>query len=255
MPLFVRPKKTDLNVPAKDLPVVRKDKHDFRDSIHWRIFRIMAEFVEGFQYIADLKRTVSFFGGAQFDEDSPHYKEAVELARMLAEEGFTIVTGGGPGIMEAANRGAAEVSSDCSAGLCSKNGSVGLNIDLAKEQRRNPYVQHALGFHYFFTRKVMLSYAAQAYVFFPGGFGTLDEFFEITTLIQTKKIEHIPVILVGKDFWQPLLSWIETDLYVRHGTVDEEDLKLYQLAGNIAEAFEIIKNSKERTELFFEDGD
>jgi len=234
-----------INVPAKQLPPHVHKKHDFRESIHWRIFRIMAEFVEGFQFLADLKKTVSFFGSARFSERNMHYQEAVLLSRMLAEEGFTVVTGGGPGILEAANRGAAEVSHD--------HQSIGLNIELADEQRRNPYVQGGPGFHYFFTRKVMLSYAAQAYIFFPGGYGTLDEFFEIVTLIQTKKIERLPVVLVGRDFWEPLVTWMRDNLYESHATIDEEDLSLFTLVNTVEEAFDVVKNSKERTDLLFTD--
>src|SRR3989344_3924602 len=199
----------EINVPAKELPVHHHHKNDFRESFHWRIFRIMAEFVEGFQFLADYKKTVSFFGSTKFDERNEHYQEALELARLLAEDGFVVITGGGPGIMEAANRGAAEVSKD--------HQSVGINIELTDVQRQNRYVQRGAGFHYFFTRKVMMAYSAQAYVFFPGGLGTLDEFFEITTLIQTKKIEtHIPVVLIGKDFWAPLLAWIDETMLKKH---------------------------------------
>src|SRR3989344_4370213 len=232
----------EINVPAKELPVHHHHKNDFRESFHWRIFRIMAEFVEGFQFLADYKKTVSFFGSTKFDERNEHYQEALELARLLAEDGFTVITGGGPGIMEAANRGAAEVSKD--------HQSVGINIELDIAQRKNPYVQRSAAFHYFFTRKVMLSYAAQAYVFFPGGFGTLDEFFEITTLTQTRKIEeHIPIVLVRKDFWEPLLSYINEELLNKHGAIDEEDTRIYTLVGSVRDAYEIVNNSKERNSL------
>jgi uncharacterized protein (TIGR00730 family) len=236
-----------MNIPAKDLPAQPR-KHDFRESFQWRVFRIMAEFVEGFQFLADYKKMVSIFGSARFKENDPWYREAQRLGAMLTKEGFSIVTGGGPGIMEAANRGAIEGDGEqCSLGLC----SVGLNIELIEEQRRNPYIQKGPGFHYFFTRKVMLSYAAQAYVFFPGGLGTLDEFFEIVTLIQTKKIsKKIPVVLIGRDFWSPLLEWIDKTLYGEYNTVDEEDKKLYTLVDSIGQAFEIVKHSKPREDIF-----
>lgn len=231
-----------MNVPAKDLGGKNpKHPHDFRDSLHWRIFRIMSEFVEGFQFLADYQKTVTFFGSARFQEKNEHYQEAVELGRLLAEEGFTVITGGGPGIMEAGNRGAAEISLDK---------SVGLNIELADEQRRNPFVHKGMGFHYFFTRKVMMSYAARAYVFFPGGYGTLDELFEMITLIQTKKITHIPVVLIGKDYWGPLIEWMTKNLYEEHATIDEEDLKLFTFVDTIEEAFELIKEAPPRRELY-----
>lgn len=231
-----------MNIPASKLPQ-EKHKDDFRESFHWRVFRIMAEFIEGFQFLADFKKTVTFFGSARFDENQKWYKQAQELAARLAKEGFAIVTGGGPGIMEAANRGA------CDAGNGQR--SIGLNIQLPEEQRVNPYVKKGLGFHYFFTRKVMLSYAAQAYVFFPGGFGTLDEFFELTTLIQTKKInKKIPVILVGADFWNPLLSWIRTDVYGKYGAIDEEDMDIYKVVDTVDKAFDIVKHSKERLDIY-----
>ena len=234
----------EMNVPASKLPA-EKPKNDFRESFHWRILRIMSEFTEGFNFIADFKKTVSFFGSARFNEDHKWYEEARELAGRLAKEGFSIVTGGGPGIMEAANRGALDAKPD--------HNSIGLNIQLPEEQRVNPYVRKGIGFHYFFTRKVMLSYAAQAYIFFPGGLGTLDEFFEIITLIQTKKIdEKIPVVLVGREYWQPFLEWIEKDVYGKYGTIDKEDMKIYTLVDSVDEAFKIIKNSKERTELYTE---
>lgn len=204
------------------------------DEFGWRIFRIMAEFVEGFQLIRELKKTVSFFGSARFRETNKHYKEAVELGELLGQDGYTVVTGGGPGIMEAGNRGAHNV----------KAPSVGLNIQLPEEQRINPYVTRSLGFHYFFTRKVMLSYAAQAYVFFPGGYGTLNELSELLTLIQTKKIEPIPIILVGRDFWRPFIDWVRVSMYESHKAVDEDDMKIFHLVHDVKEAYQIIKKSE-----------
>ena len=217
-------------------------KMDFRESVLWRIFRIMAEFVDGFQFLADLKKTVTFFGSSRFTSEIPEYKEARRLAYLLGQDGFTVITGGGPGIMEAANRGAFEANAQ----------SVGLNILLIPmEQRINDYVKKGMGFHYFFTRKVMLAFASQAYVFFPGGFGTLDEMSEIVTLIQTNKISRdIPVVLVGKDFWEPFLVWVKEMMYDKYKAIDEGDMKLYSLVDSADEAFKIIKESKERKELF-----
>ncbi|MFA5853942.1 MAG: TIGR00730 family Rossman fold protein [Patescibacteria group bacterium] len=203
------------------------------DEFGWRIFRIMAEFVDGFQIIRGLNKTVSFFGSARFGENDHHYKEARELAQKLGKAGYTIVTGGGPGIMEAGNRGAMDVGAQ----------SVGLNIELPKEQHLNPYTTRSQGFHYFFTRKVMLSYAAQAYVYFPGGFGTLDELLELVVLIQTKKIDPLPVVLVGKDFWSPFMKWIEEHVYKNHQAIDKEDMSIYHLAHDVDDAFSIIERT------------
>ena len=200
----------------------------------------MAEFVDGFQFLADFKKTVTFFGSARFDEKNKWYAEARKLASLLAQENIGVISGGGPGIMEAANRGAAEAGGD----------SIGLNIKLPYEQRINPWVKKAIAFHYFFVRKVMLSYSAQAYVFFPGGFGTLDEVFEIITLIQTKKVSGtIPVILVGKEFWQPICEWIDEALYQKFATIDKEDMSLYRLVDTAEEALAVAKAAPLRKEF------
>lgn len=210
---------------------------DYVRNPNWRIFRIMAEFVDGFTFLSGLKKTVTFFGSARFELDSHHCSEAKQLAGMLARAGFTIITGGGGGIMQAGNQGASEAG----------GGSVGLNIEIKDKQRTNPYVKKSIAFYHFFVRKVMLDYSAQAYVFFPGGFGTLDEFFELITLIQTKKISSdIPVVLVGRDYWGSLTKWIHDEVYERHQTIKEKDLDIWHLVGSVEEAFEIIQSSKER---------
>lgn len=211
---------------------------DFEEDPTWRIFRVMSEFVDGFQFLSEFKKEVTFFGSARFQAWHKYYKMANELGRRLSKAGFTIITGGGAGIMEAGNKGATE----------GKNGeSVGLNIQLPYEQRINKYVKKGIGFHYFFTRKVMLSASAQAYVFFPGGFGTLDELFEIVTLIQTGKImEKIPVILIDKEFWQPMLKWIKQTVYQKNKAINQKDLKIYTLVDNVDQAYDIIVKSKER---------
>lgn len=223
-------KKIPINVPASKLPVFEEPK-DFRDSQHWRVLRIFSEFVTGFQFLADFNKTVTFFGSARFDAQNTHYQTAEKLAQMLGEAGFGIVSGGGPGIMEAANRGASNAKAD----------SIGLNIQLPFEQRANPYIQKSIGFHYFFTRKVMLAYSAQAYVFFPGGFGTLDEFYEIVVLVQTKKFfTTVPIVCVGKEFWCGIHKWMEDVLFKQYGTIDEVDTQIYKVVDSAEEAYEYI---------------
>lgn len=240
-----------LNVPASKLPLVEEPApvgHDFRTSFHWRIFRIMAEFVDGWQFLADFKKTVTFFGSARFKESDKWYVEAKKLGNMLSLAGFSIVTGGGPGIMEAGNQGAYEAK-EANRNIGDIGDSIGLNIKLPFEQRINKYVQKAVAFHYFFVRKVMLSYYAQAYVYFPGGFGTLDEVFELITLIQTKKIPQIPIVLVGKDFWQPLAEFIDKVVYQEFNGIDKEDMETYKIVDNADDAYELIKKAPERKEF------
>jgi hypothetical protein len=205
-------------------------------DITWRIFRIMAEFVEGFQFLSESSREVTVFGSARTSPSDRWYKEAEAFGRLLAKNGYTVITGGGPGIMEAANKGAFEAGGE----------SLGLNIQLPVEQRINPYVRRGRGFHYFFTRKVMLAASAQAYVFFPGGFGTLDEFTEMITLIQTKKAQQVPVVCVGKKFWTPFVSWMHATL-IKDGHVSPADAKLFTVVDTAEEALKIVKTSKERT--------
>ncbi len=210
---------------------------DWQHDPNWRIFRIMAEFVDGFDFLSESDKTVTFFGSARTKQDDPYYGLARDLASRLGGEGFSIITGGGPGIMEAANEGA-------KAGGVQ---SIGLNIELSTEQRINPYVTKSLAFQHFFTRKVMLSFASQAYVFFPGGYGTLDEMFEMVTLIQTKKIQQsIPCILFGTSFWKPLCDWMKTSLLEQHGTIDPSDLSIWTLTDDIDEAVRIVQHSPPR---------
>lgn len=222
-------------MPAKDLPV-QKELNDFRNSFQWRVLRILSEFTNGFQFLADFNniKTVSVFGSAEIKEDDPWYMKAREFGGLLAKSGYGVVTGGGPGIMEAANRGAFEAGGE----------SLGLNIQLPHEQRINPWVKKGIGFHYFFSRKVMLSYAAQAYVYFPGGFGTLDEFSELATLVQTKKISaKIPIILVGRDFWTPLVAWMKEYWLDKYHTVSEEDINILSIVDTPEEALKIVKKA------------
>lgn len=206
-------------------------------DLSWRIFRIMSEFIEGFQFLSQFSKEVTIFGSARLPSDNKWYKEAQKLGALLADSGYAVVTGGGPGIMEAGNRGAYEAGGE----------SIGINIQLPMEQRINPYVKYSHGFHYFFTRKVMLAASAQAYVFFPGGFGTMDELFEMLTLIQTKKSEKIPVVLVGKEYFDGLVAWMKEVMYRDFDAISKEDLDLFRVVDSAEEALEIIKTSCERT--------
>ena len=184
----------------------------------WRIFQIMSEFVDGFERLACIKPSVSIFGSARTEPDHPYYKKAEQIARLLSDAGFSVVSGGGPGIMEAANKGA----------HAGKSHSIGLNIQLPREQSSNEYQTISLNFRHFFTRKVMFVKYATAYIVLPGGFGTLDEMAEILTLIQTGKSRRIPIILVESEFWSGLIDWFRSSM-VKQGTISEADLDLFQV--------------------------
>ena len=199
----------------------------------WRVFRIMSEFVQGFELLRNYGLAATFWGSARTQPNDPYYKAAEELAAKMAKKGFTIISGGGPGIMEASNVGAFKVGGN----------SIGLNIQLPFEQKLNPYTTESLNFDFFFSRKVMLTFSSEVYVYFPGGFGTLDEFFEIITLIQTKKIEKIPIVLYGSDFWEPLIRFFEKDLLKKHKTISKEDLDLFHVVDSVDDALKyILKN-------------
>jgi uncharacterized protein (TIGR00730 family) len=203
----------------------------------WRLFRIMAEFVDGFDIMSRVSAAVSIFGSARTLPTSPLYSQAVQLGAHLIREGFTVVTGGGPGIMEAANKGAYEAGGT----------SVGLNIVLPQEQKPNPYQNVRLDFDYFFARKVMFVRYAVALVCFPGGFGTLDEMFETLTLIQTHRTKQSSVILIGKSYWTPLVDWIRHTLLEEYAAISPEDLDLLFLTDDVEEAAaRIIKNYREQ---------
>jgi uncharacterized protein (TIGR00730 family) len=190
----------------------------FLESDAWRALRIMGEYVEGFDSLADLGPAVSVFGSARLAADDPSYSKAEELGRKLAQRGITVITGGGPGIMEAANKGAMQAGGE----------SVGLAIELPHEQDTNPYLTRTLNFRYFFARKTMFVKYAQGFVIFPGGFGTLDELFESLTLVQTGKIEHFPVILFDTAYWQGLVDWLGEQAEM-HGMIAASDLALFRM--------------------------
>src|SRR5947209_7490184 len=205
------------------------ERPEFLDSDPWRVFRIMSEFVQGFNTLAGLPPAVTIFGSARTDRSDPYYAQAEAVAKGLVDAGFAIITGGGPGIMEAANRGAVD----------RKGISVGLNIELPFEQFINHYVTIPLTFNYFFARKTMFAKYAEAFVTFPGGFGTLDELFEALTLIQTGKLKHFPVVLFGSAYWQGLIEWVRSTVQ-EAGNCDPEDVNLVTVTNSVDEAVDII---------------
>ncbi len=211
---------------------------EYRES--WRIFKIMSEFVEGFQFLGELKNEVTILGSARLEPNTKYYKIAVDLGHLLGKNGFTTITGGGPGIMEAGNRGAYEAGGE----------SVGLNIQLPFEQRTNPYVKKSTGFYYFFTRKVMLTSPANAFVFFPGGFGTLDEFFEVVDLMEQGYMQESPVVLVGSDFWKPIISFLREKSGKLVGSLTDAEIDKWYVVDDAKEAFEYIKEAKDRPNYY-----
>lgn len=206
-------------------------KQDFFDLDQWRIFRIMAEFVEGFDRLHTVDNAVTIFGSARLKPNHKMYQLCEETSKLLVENGYAVITGGGPGIMEAGNRGA----------FLSKGESIGLNIELPFEQKPNPYIRTLVNFHYFFCRKVMFVKYARAVVVFPGGFGTLDELFESLTLVQTGRIPKVPVIMVGSYFWKGLETWMKERL-LGEKCIDENDLYLYQIVDEPEEVIKIVKD-------------
>jgi uncharacterized protein (TIGR00730 family) len=209
------------------------DRRGPTDWVHtdpWRVLRIQSEFVEGFGLLAELPRAVSVFGSARTPRDHPHYLAGVQLGAALAEAGYAVITGGGPGAMEAANRGCSEAG-----GL-----SVGLGIELPFEQELNEWVDVGISFRYFFVRKTMFVKYAQAFVIMPGGFGTLDELFEALTLVQTRKVTRFPVILFGSDYWTGLMAWVR-DTLAGQGTISKSDLDLVTVTDDVAEAVAVVQ--------------
>ncbi len=197
----------------------------------WRIFRIMAEFVSGFELLRKYRLAATIFGSARALPGERWYEESRKLGYSLAKDGFAVITGGGGGVMGAANKGAYEAGGE----------SIGLNIKLPHEQRLNSYVTDSETFNFFFTRKVMLSFASEVYIYFPGGFGTLDEFFEILTLVQTKKITDVPIVLIGKDYWGPLIEWFEHTLLEKYHAIGVGDVRLLHVVDSAEEACAYIR--------------
>lgn len=214
---------------------MRKETYELQKSDmpneSWRIFRIMGEFVEGFETMSYYKNAVTIFGSARTKPDHPHYRLAYETAKLLGKNNYDIITGGGPGIMEAGNKGAFDANA----------GSIGLCIELPYEQKTNPYVKEELKFRYFFARKVMFLKYAKAVIIYPGGFGTMDEMFETLTLIQTKVLQKMPIIVMNNDYYTNLIEWIKKDM-IKENYIDNKDLDLIQYAGAPNDALNIINN-------------
>ncbi|MFH1338717.1 MAG: TIGR00730 family Rossman fold protein [Candidatus Omnitrophota bacterium] len=206
------------------------NKIDFTKEDTWRVFRIMAEFVEGFETLSGIGRAISFFGSSCLKPKDKYYKIATQTAYLLSKEGYAIITGGGPGLMEAANKGAKKAGGK----------SVGLNIQIPQEQRPNKYVDLLLEFHYFFCRKVMFLKYGKAFVILPGGYGTLDEFFESLNLIQTHRVEKFPVVLLGSEYWKGMIGWLKSKV-LKKGCISASDLKIFTIVDKPKEVVSVIK--------------
>ncbi len=231
------------NRPTEDQKLLqRRVPADFQGTDTWRALRILGEFVEGFDALANVGPAVSVFGSARVRRSDPQYRLARRVAARLAQEGFAVITGGGPGIMEAANRGARDAG-----GL-----SIGCNIELPFEQDVNPYVDLNIEFRYFFVRKTMFVKYAEAFVIFPGGMGTMDELFEALTLIQTGKIEHFPVVLVGVDYWSGLLDWMRATV-LTEGKVSAKDLNLAVVTDDVEEIVRVVAERSRLRQHLMED--
>ena len=212
--------------------ITSKDWNEIKTNDSWAIFKIMSEFVEGYERMAKIGPCISIFGSARTKPDNKYYQIGVEIGEKLAEAGYGVITGGGPGAMEAGNKGAQQGGGK----------SVGLNIDLPFEQNHNPYIdaEHNLEFDYFFVRKVIFVKYSQGFVILPGGFGTMDELFEALTLIQTKKINYRPVVLIGKEYWQGLIDWIKVSMLDMEQNISAKDMDLFAIVDTADEAFKYI---------------
>lgn len=217
-----------------------KDWNEIKTHDSWQIFKIMSEFVEGFEKLSEIGPCVTVFGSARTKPDDPYYELAAKIAFKLVKRGFGVITGGGPGIMEAANKGASKA----------KGKSVGLNIELPFEQESNPYIDHdkLITFKYFFVRKTMFTKYSQGFIVLPGGFGTCDELFEALTLIQTGKIAHFPIVMVGKDYWEGLDKWFKK-VVLKKGNINADDVNLYHIVDTADEAVAVISNFYDKYKL------
>jgi uncharacterized protein (TIGR00730 family) len=206
-------------------------KENFTAEETWRVFRIMAEFIEGFETLSKVGRAISFFGSSRLKPEDKYYKIAVQTAYLLSKAGYAIITGGGPGAMEAANKGARKA----------RGKSIGLNIQIPREQKPNKYVDLLLDFHYFFCRKVMFLKYGKAFVILPGGFGTMDELFESLNLIQTQRVEKFPVVLIGSDYWEGLIDWLKA-MVLKRRCISRSDLDIFSIVDTPEEVVSTIKN-------------
>jgi len=232
--------KKKINIPSVKLHTDSLHLDEIFVEMQERVNRINKEFLKGFDFLKSHPRSVTFFGSARFEEGHPYYKRARSIGHKVAELGYDVITGGGPGIMQGGNQGAHESKGP--------GHSLGVNIELPFEQVLNPHVDDSVSFYYFFARKVILTFSAEAYVYFPGGFGTMDEFFEILTLVQTRKIPRVPIILIGREYWEPLEHFIATVLRDQFKTIDPEDMDLYKIVDTDEEVIDIIKNAPLRDE-------
>jgi hypothetical protein len=229
----------EVNISEKELEREPLTLEEMLLATQGRVQEISREFTQGFKFLSNFPKTVTYFGSTSFKEEDEYYKKARALsARIVKELGYAVITGGGPGIMEAANRGAKEAGGE----------SIGLTIRLPKEQVMNPYLSRHVDFYYFFSRKVCLTYSAETFLFFPGGFGTMDEFFEIITLKQTHKIQNIPVIAVGKEYWDKIVATMKED-FIPRGTIREKDLDLFKITDDDDEIIKIIKEAPVHTSI------
>lgn len=239
------PEKTRINIPEVQIATPQNIDAEIEKLMHERAGRAEEELINGFRAVRKFPKSVTFFGSARFPEGHEYYEKARRLAARICEEGFTVVTGGGPGIMQGGNHGATE---QCGC-------SVGFNIELPMEQVINPYVTHGVNFNYFYTRKVSMFFSAEVYVYFPGGFGTLDEFFELVTLVQTRKMPQVPIVLVGTDFWGPIQKMHRDLLLEKFETISPEDLDLYTITDDEDEVIEIVKDAPIRNEYHRQKGE
>lgn len=238
-PIIEKRKKKDLKLRKEEEKAIRaafedRDWHEIKSSDSWSIFKIMAEFVDGFEKLAKIGPCITIFGSARTKENNKYYQMARKIASLLVESGYGVITGGGPGIMEAGNRGASEANGK----------SVGLNIHLPFEQENNIYIDpdKLISFDYFFVRKVMFVRYAQGFIGMPGGFGTMDELFEALTLIQTKKIGRFPIVLVGSDYWSGLLNWMKKTVLEKEGNLSPADFKIFHVVDTPEETVKIIND-------------